>query len=173
MKGLYTVDEICTQYRQAKNKMEMIQILADCQTTGVNDIIDILREHGFNVRHIKRVKRSYRFDIQLALELYNEGYFDNEIAHQCGVSSNTITNWRSKMKLKSNYIIQRRQKLNDKCNVFMGLYEQGFSDPKIAELTGAKVSLVTSWRYKNNLAANGRWKRRKEEKDENKKDKDI
>ena len=40
-------------------------------------------------------------DKELALQLYNEGRCDREIAADCGVAERTVGDWRRKMKLPS------------------------------------------------------------------------
>lgn len=45
-------DEIVVRYRQAKKKGEQIKILADLNACGVDDIINVLLEHGITRKQL-------------------------------------------------------------------------------------------------------------------------
>ena len=53
-------DEIVVRYRQAKKKGEQIKILADLNACGVDDIINVLLEHGITRKQLGGVFRGLK-----------------------------------------------------------------------------------------------------------------
>lgn len=99
-----TNEEIVRYYRQAADKREVIQILADLNMTSRDLILGILAEAGEPVKRPQRRKRAYkrRFSESRALALYEEGLYDKDIAVGVGVHVTTICEWRRANGLPSN-----------------------------------------------------------------------
>ena len=55
-----TKGEITANYRQAKNKMEQMKILAELNTTDVQTIYDIIVEGGINPSSLNRAVHHYK-----------------------------------------------------------------------------------------------------------------
>lgn len=54
-------DEIVVRYRQAKHKGEQLNILADLNACSVNDIVNVLVEHGgYKLEHMNRSRGKAR-----------------------------------------------------------------------------------------------------------------
>lgn len=97
-------EEIVRYYRQAADKAEVIQILADLNVTSRDRILDILAEAGEPVKRPQRRTQTYkrRFSESRALALYEEGLYDKDIAAGVGVHVTTICEWRRANGLPSN-----------------------------------------------------------------------
>lgn len=83
--------------------------------------------------------------------MYEEGKSDREIARTLGVAAQTITNWRSKEKLKS---VRSYARIN--YDQLRELYDQGMNDTQISQITGACTDSIRKWRKQNGLETN--WK---------------
>ena len=102
-------DEICVRYRQAKDKKAQIKILADLNATSKQEIISVLESAGIPLpEKVKQAKpdkpksqRTFKFDEDLARQLYDQRLMDKEIAERLGVSKTTIFKWRSQYSLPS------------------------------------------------------------------------
>lgn len=86
-----TENEICTLYRQAKDKSAQITILADLALKKPDEIKEILRAHGYRVDDWspKNAKR--------LVELVEQGATKKQMAAEFGVSVSTIYKWLEKI----------------------------------------------------------------------------
>nr|DAG38919.1 MAG TPA: terminase ATPase subunit [Caudoviricetes sp.] len=90
-----------------------------------------------------------------ALELYEKGLSDGEIAKAIGVQRAVVQRWRSKKGLMSN---PYKPKAHTDYQKARGLYEQGHTDVEIAaELSVAPLTILR-WRQKEELPRVGRSK---------------
>ena len=103
---IWTTEEIVRHFRQAKNQKRSIQILADLNNTGEDEIRAVLERAG----EIKPAepkpdpfkKKGYSIpsiDDELAMKLYNQGMMDKEIAEKMNLSVSTIWRWRNSQRL--------------------------------------------------------------------------
>lgn len=97
-----TSDEICVRYRQAKDKKAQIRILADLNAASKQEIISVLEAAGIPLPEKPARKtpdkpkseKTFKFDTDLAKQLYDKGLIDAEISELVGVSNSTIWKWR-------------------------------------------------------------------------------
>lgn len=105
---IMTDEEIVRHYRQAKDQKGSIQILADLNATGNDEIRAVLEKAGEiqpaepNSEKEKQPTRGRQFNEQLARQLYERGLIDKDIADQVGVAHCTIFQWRKKNDLPAN-----------------------------------------------------------------------
>ena len=78
-KGIYTPDEVVTQYRQAKDKKAQIHILAELQQCSESEIVELLRERGAITDVNVRIR-----------ELFDQGESQRRIAEILGIDRNTV-----------------------------------------------------------------------------------
>ena len=99
----YTESEICSLYRQAKNKKSQINILT--QLTGVQkfEIEKILEKGGYLVADLEKLKR-----------LHADGLSGEEIGQEIGITSSTVFYHMKKLGLKPNGNGKRRNKKEEK-----------------------------------------------------------
>ena len=109
---LMTNDEICVQYRHAKNKERQIKILAELNVTTKQEIIEVLKQGGMVVPEQKppapkadkpKRQKVFRINTELVRSLYDKQMTDKEIAAQMGLNVSTIWNWRKANSLPSHY----------------------------------------------------------------------
>lgn len=105
-----------------------------------------------------RTPGNHSWDRDEAKRLYDAGLPDAKIAAGVGVHKNTIVNWRRDNGLPSKSIRGRRSDAPEtELEVkFTRLYEQGHSDPEIAEATAVPVKTVRTWRQKQGLPGTSR-----------------
>lgn len=88
----YTEDELCTMYRDAKDKSKQIKILADMANTSQEKVIEMLSAHGMisglpETRKRTTVKK-FVFTPELTSDLhrlYQQGMKPAEIAEHLGI----------------------------------------------------------------------------------------
>lgn len=76
-------------------------------------------------------------------ELHQAGASDIRIAEELGVTTQSITSWRSQM-------------MSAQTNAYRtNLWEKGYTDRQIAQMLGEETSTIKKWRARRKLAANG------------------
>jgi transposase len=102
-----TENEIKRRYKDASNKTEIIQILADlnaCPTANIKKIVeDIKTPVSYQMSKDER--------IELYMMLYKQGKTDKEISEAGGVSVQAIWQWRKNNKLSDNKIKKEKKKV--------------------------------------------------------------
>lgn len=100
--------------------------------------------------------REFEWDTAKALELYDNGAYDKEIAQQIGISVPTVFRWRKGLGLPPN----KGRRLKDgtliNWDLAEGLYAEGLNDVQIAQQLGENVThgAVRDWRLRTNKPAN-------------------
>lgn len=100
--------------------------------------------------------REFEWDTDKALELYDNGAYDKEIAQQIGISVPTVFRWRKGLGLPPN----KGRRLKDgtliNWDLAEGLYAEGLNDVQIAQQLGENVThgAVRDWRLRTNKPAN-------------------
>ena len=101
----YTESEICSLYRQAKNKKSQIEILT--QLTGVNKLAieNILKKGGYLMaeKKPKIMKDIVIPNSEKIKELHAQGLTQKEIAKEVGVAQSTVHYYFKKLELEPNY----------------------------------------------------------------------
>lgn len=142
-------DEIRVMYQQAANKREILTILAQLTCSHENDICDIL-----GIPHVKK-KKLGRIDEEKALEMYNNGATENQIAKAFGVASITVYAWKLKAGLVRHSPDQQKQ-----FEAVRNLYDMGLTDPEISAKTGLSVQMIYLYRREHGLKT--KWSPRKD-----------
>lgn len=88
--------------------------------------------------------------------LYDQGYTDREIEEITGFRASSISRWRAKNELDSNYV----RASSETVDLRRRLYDEGYSDILIAMKTGETEDVVARWRGNNGLLKNGSGKGR-------------
>lgn len=88
--------EILRDYRQAKNKIEQVKILADLNGCTKEEITECLEKQGVTVLKVDTPEEK-RLSF---LYLYNQGMTDEEIASDIGLKASSVREIRSKLGLK-------------------------------------------------------------------------
>lgn len=100
--------------------------------------------------------REFEWDTDKALELYDNGAYDKEIAQQIGISVPTVFRWRKGLGLPPN----KGRRLKDgtliNWDLAEGLYAEGLNDVQIAQQLGENVThgAVRDWRLRTKKPAN-------------------
>lgn len=89
---IYTDEEIRSSWRKAKDKDNQVQVLAELNGTDVKTMGKKLVELG--LISAPPAPKKPPFDEGRAMELYNEGLCDLDIAECLGVSKETVGLWR-------------------------------------------------------------------------------
>lgn len=147
-------DEIRAKYRMAKDKADMLQVLAELTASSQKEIAEFL-----GVDEPSGVKRKYTkpkgsINQERAWELYRQGLNDKEMAEQLGVTRSGVNSWRHKHGLPMIGVNPVAVKGSDEER--MALYQQGLEDPEIAKALGTSKSSVFCWRKKHHLPPNGK-----------------
>ena len=96
---VYSDAEIRDIFRKAQDKEAQVQVLAELNGTDLETMSRKLMDLGL----IKTpVRKKVPFDEARAMELYNEGLCDLDIAEMLGVSVQTFSIWRRNQNLPSN-----------------------------------------------------------------------
>lgn len=133
-----------------------IQIAA---AVGVSpETISVWRRKRGLASNPRQYERYTTFDTVKAMELYKEGLYDTEISKIVGCSAQTIHNWRQDKGLPPNGSAHGPKYRLDWEHA-MKLYEQGYSDRRIAQELGCNYKSVNKWRRKNNLPSKHRKER--------------
>ena len=109
------------------------------------------------------VNPNLKIDERKAMELYDAGMCDKDIAAALGMSKTAICQWRKRMQLTPNTTQGGQTKLSDER--VMELYQQGMSDREIGDAEGVTKATVRCWRERMGLVPN--FKRRATGLDEN------
>lgn len=110
------------------------------------------------MRRRQKKKRGYTFDTEKAHELYRQGLTDNAIGEACGVSANSIFNWRKNNNLPAN----KRTAADDgnrrtfDTKLARELYDANCSDKEIAAKLGVSAWSIGDWRRSEGLPPNPR-----------------
>lgn len=97
---IYTDDEIRDSFRKAQDKKAQVRVLAELNGTDVETMGKKLVELG--LIPAPPAPKEPPFDEARAMELYNEGLCDLDIAEMLGVSVQTFSIWRRNHNLPSN-----------------------------------------------------------------------
>ena len=97
---IYTDDEIRDSFRKAQDKKAQVRVLAELNGTDVETMGKKLVELG--LIPAPPAPKVPPFDEARAMELYNEGLCDLDIAEMLGVSVQTFSIWRRNHNLPSN-----------------------------------------------------------------------
>lgn len=115
--------------------------------------------------YVKRptAKQSLEND-RRALELYQKGATDPEIARATGWAKSTVGKWRRDNGLPGN---RKGVSLTQREAAVIRLYDQGHSDPEIAGAIGCSTYAVFHWRRRTGRQANRRpgWQKGKARKE--------
>ena len=88
--------EILRDYRQAKDKVEQVQILADMNLCTKKEMASFLEKHGITTQ-----KCNAKFDTRQSVERMSEqGMTDEEIAGEIGLKPSSVAQIRIKLGLK-------------------------------------------------------------------------
>lgn len=99
-----TDGEILRSWNNAEDQKAQVAILADLNAVSVSAMREKLLELGAENVPAGRKKANCphaKLDELRAMELYNEGMNDLEIAECLGVALSTVTRWRGMMRLKA------------------------------------------------------------------------
>lgn len=88
--------EILRDYRQAKNKVEQVQILADMNLCAKKEMTEYLEKRGVTVLKCDTPEEK----CQSIAYLYGQGKTDEEIASEIGLMPSSIGIIRAKLGLK-------------------------------------------------------------------------
>lgn len=115
--------------------------------------LDVTPKSWINAPH---KTREFGWDKEKALQLYNEGAYDKEIAETVGVSTPTVYRWRSGLGLPTNRSRKRRDGTIVDWGLAEKLYAEGLNDVQIAKQLGETIShgAVRDWRVRTNKPAN-------------------
>lgn len=104
-----------------------------------------------------RKARPGKLDKNKAYALWQEGLNDKEIGMRCGVTSNTIWNWRQKNNLERNSPPGGGTESRDQRDreEMMRLYKEKWTDREIAEKLKCSRKTICAWRNRNKLPPNG------------------
>ena len=143
-----TEEEVRRKYNEAEDKEYMVEVLAGLTCASATEIMRFLGLESKPKGLDKKYKEYTRIDREKAMELYNAGHTDNEIADALGVTNKTVGSWRRGLGLEINSRI-----VNDDVKR-MELYRKGMNDAEIARALGQSSSAIQSWRRRCNLPAN-------------------
>ena len=99
-----TDEEIRTSYRDSRDKVKQVAVLAQLNCCNKDIICDIIGIHVLQdvkmtearLREDRLNQRNARF-----LALYNEGFVDVDIAKYAGVKISVVSHWRSNNNIPS------------------------------------------------------------------------
>lgn len=150
--------EILHSWNNAAKPAEHVQILADLNAVSKEEMREKLLELGAEGVPVGRKKRTtkatgdykpVKLDELRAMQLYNDGACDLELADALGVTKTTVCKWRKMMRLQPNGQRQRRTGLDEARA--MQLYNDGLCDLDMAEALGVSRNTVADWRKRNDL----------------------
>lgn len=138
--------EVRHKYKYAKNKENMIGVLADLTVSTKEEVREFL---GVKKKERKKPVKMDQIEVR---QLYDQGLGDGDIAKKLGVSRTSIVNWRQNNSLPRNKEEERKcVRITDNR---MELYEMGLNDKEIAEAVGVGKDSVYKWRKRNGLPPN-------------------
>ena len=85
----------------------------------------------------------------LRMEMYRQGASDRTIAHEFGVSSDSVRTWRRRHGLPAQTYVP--VPLGDEGDDRYALWQQGMTDTQITEAMGLSKDVIRRWRIKNGL----------------------
>lgn len=100
-----TDGEIASMWRTCKDRNEQVNILADLNVKSRVEMLGKLRELGCDLRGVRTgsygggAPRKPPIDELRAMQLYEEGLNDLDIAEALGETQNRVKHWRRRMKL--------------------------------------------------------------------------
>ena len=142
-----SAEEIRTRYRLADNKKEIITVLADLTCSSKAEMRKFLGVEKPSSKPLTRLDRDK------AMEYYEAGMSDEEIAERLGVHRCTVGNWRRINGLSFNQVDER---LIDDEKERMELYKQGLNDSEIGDALHLSPATICSWRHRRGLPCNVR-----------------
>lgn len=98
----------------------------------------------------------HRFDTEKAMQLYQDGKCDWEIAEKVGRTRDTIATWRRSLKLPSNWMPEMEKKdytFQFDTGKAMELYGKGYTDPELAKEFEVTKYEIQKWRRFEGLEA--------------------
>lgn len=138
--------EVRHKYKYAKNKENMIGVLADLTVSTKEEVREFL---GVKKKERKKPVKMDQIEVR---RLYNQGLGDGDIAKKLGISRTSIVNWRQNNSLPRNG--EEEWKCGRITDNRMELYEMGLNDKEIAEEVGVGKDSVYKWRKRNGLPPN-------------------
>lgn len=105
MSWAMTDSEIGAMWRGCKNRNEQVNILADLNVKSRKEVLDKLRELQCDMRGVRTgnkgggATKKPPMDELRAMQLYEEGLNDLDIAEALGETQNRVKHWRRRMKL--------------------------------------------------------------------------
>ncbi len=108
MSWAMTDGEIASMWRTCKDRNEQVNILADLNVRSRAEVLGKLRELGCDLRGVRMHKtgggapRKPPIDELRAMQLYEEGLVDLDIAEALGESKHRVADWRKRMELRPN-----------------------------------------------------------------------
>lgn len=100
-----TEEDICKEYREAKDRKAQVGILAELNGCSKEKIAEVLESAGIQAEGVNRKKK---LPEDRMLELYDRGLSDEAIAREIGCSGPTVSKWRREKGLKT-----MKEKLRD------------------------------------------------------------
>lgn len=140
----YTESEICRIFKNAHEEQDRVQLLSELTSYPQTHILKILTEHGYEVSEQesnKIAKVGNVYDDEQFLQLYYQGYLDEQIQGILGCSIDTVRGKRKKLNLKTNKRDYTQEKIQ-----FVELYHQGLNDCRIAEILLVSSFTIGKWR---------------------------
>jgi len=137
-------------YRQSADKQYAIRVLADVTLLPRKAIEDALIADGCAVKRRKQYKPDGRLDTDKALELYQQGMTDPQIAQRVGVDKTTVWRWRINNRLPCNDYARKGPDYSETER----LYRQGLSDGEIAKAVNKSTGAIWKWRQRRGLPPN-------------------
>lgn len=144
-----SAEEVRTRYRQAADKNGIIAVLADLTCSSKAEMRRFL-----GVEKPRR-KTPIELDREKAMEYYEAGMSDEEIAQRLGVVKCTVCHWRLSTGLACNADSEKAR---------MELYEQGLNDQEIGDALRLSSEAIWHWRKRLGLPSNtgrGQYDRKK------------
>lgn len=109
-----TDGDIAASFRQAKDPKKQVQVLADLNVVSRREMEEKLHQLGLAAKPKPRPEKRCHtrppdFDELLAMELYNEGKSDLDIAEQLGVAKWKFGEWRRDRALPANQKVSEKK----------------------------------------------------------------
>lgn len=91
--------EILRDYRQAKDKVEQVKILADMNSCTQKEIVEFLAKHGINAKYRKCQNKAKLEKLKV---LHSQGMTDEEISEELGFGTEYVRQLRIRLGLSKN-----------------------------------------------------------------------
>lgn len=107
-----TNEEICRNYRQAKNKSSQIKILADMNLCKASEIVSILEENGVQVgvRAKETLERKTDYQPNFKGHNHNKKQTEAPVQKQAEAIPESHGNWQDALKSIMEHITELKQK---------------------------------------------------------------